>query len=492
MQATRIDMPLQLLEMVQANALDIALLDDVKAALIELDSRLHHRTSVLGEAASNLHNGYNALLENIQRVQQAHDAHHHMLQALNQHNQDLRGELEATREQLAEVRQQATEAKMGPQQWQAQIEAQMVKIQNWLQNTSAMHSDLQSRVTKLDETSDVNERKLSELAQKWEQSEQGSSGTSEVRAQVEHLCDSVRDQKQHLDEISRDVKDLSTSMAHLETHHAILQDEIQDLHQMCEHFAVYTDEDPFVDGPGMADYEAEWWNDGAQGWVGPPPGFTQTSPEAPQPAQPSAEQQTSAPDAQQSTQTSPEQPTPATHFGPPPGQPTPATVFGPSPEEPTSSQSGAKPQPDIHHGRWKLLQEVPALKLGAGEPWEQGMKLRTWFKQVETIAGTIADSFGAYVKRQFRWADDRHKQRLAGLHQLGPPPQTPQEDLENENRLVLLLIRCVPAELKQNVLEKGDESEPMRAIALLEGILETLQPGGAAEMQSLQSFVRNL
>ena len=230
MQATRIDMPLQLLEMVQANALDIALLDDVKAALIELDSRLHHRTSVLGEAASNLHNGYNALLENIQRVQQAHDAHHHMLQALNQHNQDLRGELEATREQLAEVRQQATEAKMGPQQWQAQIEAQMVKIQNWLQNTSAMHSDLQSRVTKLDETSDVNERKLSELAQKWEQSEQGRSGTSEVRAQVEHLCDSVLDQKQHLDEISRDVKDLSTSMAHLETHHAILQDEIQDLH----------------------------------------------------------------------------------------------------------------------------------------------------------------------------------------------------------------------------------------------------------------------
>ena len=64
--------------------------------------------------------------------------------------------------------------------------------------------------------------------------------------------------------------------------------------------------------------------------------------------------------------------------------------------------------------------------------------------------------------------------------------------MENENRLVLLLIRCVPAELKQNVLEKGDESEPMRAIALLEGILETLQPGGAAEMQSLQSFVRNL
>ena len=162
----------------------------------------------------------------------------------------------------------------------------------------------------------------------------------------------------------------------------------------------------------------------------------------------------------------------------------------PAQAAPTPEASGSNA--GIHHGRWKLLQDVPALKLGTGEPWEQGMKLRTWFKQVETIAGTIADSFGTYVKQQFKWADDRHKQRLAGLHQLTPPPRVLPEDSENENRLVLLLIRCVPAELKQNVVEKGDESEPMRAIALLEGVLETLQPGGAAEMQSLQAFVRNL
>ena len=77
------------------------------------------------------------------------------------------------------------------------------------------------------------------------------------------------------------------------------------------------------------------------------------------------------------------------------------------------------------------------------------MKLRTWFKQVETIAGTIAESFGAYMKQQFRLADDRHKQRLAGLHQLNPPPRVPPEDSESENRLMLLLIRCVPAEAKR-------------------------------------------
>ena len=39
MQATRIDMPMQLVEMLMANAPDTALLDDVKAAIIELDSR---------------------------------------------------------------------------------------------------------------------------------------------------------------------------------------------------------------------------------------------------------------------------------------------------------------------------------------------------------------------------------------------------------------------------------------------------------------------
>ena len=76
------------------------------------------------------------------------------------------------------------------------------------------------------------------------------------------MCASVHDQKQHLDEISRDVKDLSTSVAHLEAHNAMIQDEIRGLHQMCEHFAVYRVDDPFVDGPGMADYEAEWWHEG--------------------------------------------------------------------------------------------------------------------------------------------------------------------------------------------------------------------------------------
>ena len=88
-QATRIDMPMQLAETVKASALDAALLSDVKAAIVELDSRLHHRTSVLGQAASSLHTGYNALSENIHRAQQGHDAHNSFLNTLIQKNQDL-------------------------------------------------------------------------------------------------------------------------------------------------------------------------------------------------------------------------------------------------------------------------------------------------------------------------------------------------------------------------------------------------------------------
>ena len=40
-------------------------------------------------------------------------------------------------------------------------------------------------------------------------------------------------------------------------------------------------------------------------------------------------------------------------------------------------------------------------------------------------------------------------------------------------------------------LKRVIKQSPCGQIALLEGVLETLQPGGAAEMQSLQAFVRN-
>ena len=80
---------------------------------------------------------------------------------------------------------------------------------------------------------------------------------------------------------------------------------------------------------------------------------------------------------------------------------------------------------------------------------------------------------------------------LADYRDSDPLPKVRVEDTEKENRLVLLLIRCLPAELKQSVMEKHGE-DAIRAADLLGGVLEILQPGGAAEMQSLHSFIRSL
>ncbi|CAE7837310.1 unnamed protein product [Symbiodinium sp. CCMP2592] len=335
---------------------------------------------------------------------------------------DMRQQFAIVREQLSAVQIKAETAMMGPQQWQAQVEAHIVTIQNnleaGLRKASSENETLRSRVGVLEQANQEREREWQTFRQEHRASaDQKGCDSTEVRTQVDELCATMTDHGQRLDVISRDVADLHASVAevessvsHLEGHSATIREEIRGLHQICEHFAVYTDEEPVVGDPGMEDYEAGWWgqhNDVDAMPQGPPPGFGD------QPAS-------------------------------------------------TPAPTGDHTDPAQNVPQDQVITEVARASITVG---------------------------GSYFRML---ADDRHKQRLAGLHQLDPPPRVPQEDSESENRLVLLLIRCVPAELKQNVLEKGDESEPMRAIALLEGVLETLQPGGAAEMQSLQAFVRNL
>ena len=60
---------------------------------------------------------------------------------------------------------------------------------------------------------------------------------------------------------------------------------------MCEHFAVYTDEEPVAGEPGMEDYEADWWGEhddvGAipRGSADPPPGFSDQPASMPPPSE---------------------------------------------------------------------------------------------------------------------------------------------------------------------------------------------------------------
>ena len=226
------------------------------------------------------------------------------------------------------------------------------------------------------------------------------------------------------------------------------------------------------DGEEQADeqyldaYEGSWWGNqaGLQGQEEPerPPGLTSSS---------------AASSSQQALK--------------PLGEP----IGGPSGQNPAPAEGRNTSQEQgnaIHHARWKLLADVPSLQVGSGEPWEVGMRFRTWLKQLDTVAGTIAPAFSTFVTAQVQLAEQRHGERMAGLVTLGPPPDVDPRDSECESRLILLLIRCLPQEWKTSVLEQQDESKGMRALDLLEGVFEVLQPGGAAEMQSLNTFVRTL
>ena len=45
--------------------------------------------------------------------------------------------------------------------------------------------------------------------------------------------------------------------------------------------------------------------------------------------------------------------------------------------------------------------EKPGFTAGGGEPWEVCVRLKTWWRQVETVAGAVDSRFGAYVSGQF-------------------------------------------------------------------------------------------
>ncbi|CAE7661265.1 unnamed protein product [Symbiodinium sp. CCMP2592] len=470
-QATRLEIPTSILQQfAQAASLDATLLHDIRAAVVELNDRMQYRSNILGDACVTLHSGYNAMVDNLDRLQQGMEAHSRTLACLMNENQSLKQQIDSTREQLTQSRRKPR-LQCWAKQWQAQVEAHIVTIQNNLdagfRKASSEKDDLQTRLTLLEQACKRNDGRLDDLVQKG-LGEHDGAVMPEVRAEMDTLGTTVCEHMQRLDEMFQDVAGLHASVATMSDRQAAMEQNLEVLHQTWEAYALHSDlleGENIVDEAGINEYEAEWW--------------------AADPCMPRGHQTENLDTAAG--------PQPAEH---PPGL---EVQQDGSRELP----SAAEPKPEhgsvasvtagaIPLGRWKLLQDVPLLNLGSGEPWELGMRLRTWIKQVETISSTIAGSFGDYVKNQFQIADQRHQRRSSGLVSLEALREVPLADLENENRLVLLLIRWIPSELKQGVLEKNDESEPIRAVDLLEGVLETLQPGGAAEMQSLNAFVRSL
>ena len=146
----------------------------------------------------------------------------------------------------------------------------------------------------------------------------------------------------------------------------------------------------------------------------------------------------------------------------------------------------------VHPGNWKLLKDCPTLKLTQGEPWELGLALRQWENQTSSIASAVAGTFGQFFRLRMQQALARYQRRQATS--VGEPvPLIPEEEREYETRLGVMLIKNLPATIRQPVMERHQGAEHLvSTLLLLEAVMERFSPGGAAEMTSLLQFQRAL
>ena len=238
MQATRQEIPTSILQQfAQAASLHASLLHELRAAVVELNDRMQYRFNVLGDACVTLHSGYNAIVDNLDRLQQGMEAHSRTLACLMNENQSLRQEIDCTceqlsadmrqqfaivREQLSAVQVKAEAAQMGPQQWQAQIEAHIVHVQGIFERgLGSVPTALCSRIEELEKAN-----------QERDQERHGTladptvSGLIEVRTQIDGLSAAMTSQEQRLDAIAEAVSLMGSSVSQLEGHSATIREEI--------------------------------------------------------------------------------------------------------------------------------------------------------------------------------------------------------------------------------------------------------------------------
>ena len=124
--------PGMLQELQQSVALDSALLSDMRTAFQELHDRMYHRTGLLGTAATALQDGYNAVVQEIQRLQIVVDSHTGALETLLGTNTSLRRELDELHATLQATTRETSQLKMGQLQWRSQVEAHIASLESQL------------------------------------------------------------------------------------------------------------------------------------------------------------------------------------------------------------------------------------------------------------------------------------------------------------------------------------------------------------------------
>ncbi|CAE7033277.1 RE1 [Symbiodinium sp. CCMP2592] len=139
--------------------------------------------------------------------------------------------------------------------------------------------------------------------------------------------------------------------------------------------------------------------------------------------------------------------------------------------------------------RWKLLKDVPALQIAKGTtPWEAGMTFHSWRAQMRTICRGVSQDFGTFADGCWERAQVLYDEQLASRVK-AKAPSVKSCDIEWDGRLTNMLLRTIPEELKQPVIEEAG-GYSITAVALCLAVLTRLQPGGSEEITSLQKFLR--
>ena len=109
----------------------------------------------------------------------------------------------------------------------------------------------------------------------------------------------------------------------------------------------------------------------------------------------------------------------------------------------------------------------------SGTPWELGLKLDVWKKQLLTLAGTVSGDFAEYVTVCFKKAQDRHDMQAKGESrpELEPVRGFPEEF---ESRLVIVLLKVLPDAIKTPALHTDESRQGIGSLKITGGtVLES-------------------
>ena len=107
---------------------------------------------------------------------------------------------------------------------------------------------------------------------------------------------------------------------------------------------------------------------------------------------------------------------------------------------------------------------------------------------MHTICRGVMQEFGVFADACWTKAQSLHDEQLQSRVR-AKAPKVEGQNIEWDGRLTSMLLRTIPEELKQPVIEEASGLS-ITAVALCLAVLTRHQPGGTEEMTSLQKFVR--